>query len=199
MVTCTNRPGLLSCDPNGGNECAHSLPCRTFRLQDNKDVRELGENAFGGAAFKAVHLRNTAVRSVQGSALLPSRHRLSRLAVEDSGSLEEFPFHVLPELHRLDVLSLLGVSLASVPALKSPSLRRLSLARSGIQRLDDDGWATPNLRFLNISECSLLSAIAIMFLSMVSLCLWSHCLHSLISLLRKNESKESKDFAESKE
>ncbi|CAG0893563.1 unnamed protein product [Darwinula stevensoni] len=121
-----------------------------FRLQDNMEVKELPEKAFGNAAFKVILLRNTSVKIVYPSALLSSKRLLSRLAVEDS-RLNGFPFYLLPELQRLEVLSLEGNYIVSVPVLQSPSLKLLSLARNEILRLDEEGWTTPILRSLNIS------------------------------------------------
>ncbi|CAG0884969.1 unnamed protein product [Darwinula stevensoni] len=121
-----------------------------FRLQDNMDVKELPEKAFGNAAFKVILVRNTSVKIVYPSALLSSKYLLSRLAVENS-RLNGFPFYLLPELQRLEVLSLEGNYFVSVPLLQSPSLKLLSLARNEILRLDEEGWTTPILRSLNIS------------------------------------------------
>ncbi|CAG0904415.1 unnamed protein product [Darwinula stevensoni] len=66
-----------------------------------------------------------------------------------SSAMEEFPFHILPQLTKLKRLDLTGNLLKRVPALASPSLEILIFSHNEIERLDP-GWSIPHLVTLSI-------------------------------------------------
>ena len=134
-------------------ECFLNLnsPFRQFKLQDNVKVKALPEGAFGNLTFQEILIYNTSLRKIHPSVILNSKDRLVDLTIAHS-RLEVFPFRLLPALSELKRLWLQNNSLSSVPALQSESLEVLYLYSNNIKRVEEDGWSTPNLRELQLSE-----------------------------------------------
>ena len=134
------------------NNCfQYFSPSRQFALIDNNGVQELPENVFRDLSFQDIWVNFTALRRIHPSALQPSRDSLETVTIMFS-QLESFPFEILPDFSRLRLLSLWNSSLTYVPAIQSESLERLNLPFASIARVDEYGWATPNLRELNLGK-----------------------------------------------
>ncbi|CAG0898520.1 unnamed protein product, partial [Darwinula stevensoni] len=156
---------------------------RKFSIENNVRVKELPEGSLGNLSFQEISLSNTFVKEIHPSVILFSKDCLVNLIIQ-KGLLEKFPFdvEVIPsakrtELRRLRKMpipcyippsNLMSIPLftsllyslflvfgkAEVPALKSNSLEMVSLSGNKIETLEEDGWSTPNLKYLNIG-CSL--------------------------------------------
>ncbi|CAG0898887.1 unnamed protein product [Darwinula stevensoni] len=122
-----------------------------FFLSVNTKLKDLPDGAFGNISFASMDLTLTNLKTIAPSALLPSRDRLVQLAVVHS-SLEEFPFALLPRMQRLRILHLSHNLLTSVPPLQSQSLQELRLLNNHILKVEESGWATPNLKVLDIGR-----------------------------------------------
>ncbi|CAG0892915.1 unnamed protein product [Darwinula stevensoni] len=120
-----------------------------FYLRDNEEVKELPDGVFGNISFKSIKLWKTAVETIHPSVILSSKDRLSYLTIGYS-HLETFPFDLLQRLSHLEGLNLVMNLLTSLPALQSDSLRELKLLGNRISKVNEDGWATPNLRLLEL-------------------------------------------------
>ena len=130
---------------------SYSHVCRQFRLTNNKKIEELPEGVARELSFQSIGVSDTALKRIHPSVIENSGERLVNLSIENS-RLEEFPFGVLSTLHRLKGLWLQNNSLAVVPAIRSDSLELLYLSYNNITRVDADGWATPNMRHLDMSK-----------------------------------------------
>ncbi|CAG0891210.1 unnamed protein product [Darwinula stevensoni] len=128
-----------------------STQLHQFLLQNNTEVDELSEGVFADLSFNYIYVNNTALKAIHPSVILTSRNRLQRLSVYHSHLLD-FPFHILPTLWRLRTLELQRNSLMTIPAIQSDSLHKLDLSRNSIAKIEEDGWATPNLRVLSINH-----------------------------------------------
>ncbi|CAG0900556.1 unnamed protein product [Darwinula stevensoni] len=122
-----------------------------FFLSLNTKLKDLPDGAFGNISFASMYLTLTNLETIAPSALLPSRDRLAHLAIVHS-SLEEFPFELLPRMPRLQILHLSHNLLTSVPPLQSQSLQELNLLNNHILKVEETGWATPNLKVLDIGK-----------------------------------------------
>ncbi|CAG0884308.1 unnamed protein product [Darwinula stevensoni] len=122
-----------------------------FRLEDNEDVKKLPKGVLGLVSFQAIRIDNTNVETVHPSAILQSNDRLLVLEIQNS-RLKAFPSHILPQLPNLLTLNLRNNSLTVLPAVESFNLRVLHLPFNNITRVEEDGWATPNLRVLDVGS-----------------------------------------------
>ncbi|CAG0900104.1 unnamed protein product [Darwinula stevensoni] len=123
-----------------------------FKLYDNTAVEELPDGVFGEVSFERMYLEDCAVVTVHPTALLSSNESLYDLGIF-SCPLEEFPFHVLPQLNRLELLMIDTTSIGpDVPPIQSETLQSIVLTRNQISRLNETGWSTPNLRQLSLAS-----------------------------------------------
>ncbi|CAG0903698.1 unnamed protein product, partial [Darwinula stevensoni] len=116
-----------------------------FYMNGTPGVKHLPDGILAHLSFQSIWLNDTRLKRVHPSVLLLSGSRLVNLTVQFA-RLEEFPFRLLPEFPRLRSLWLESNLLTSVPALQSESLEILDLDHNRITRVEEDGWATPNLR-----------------------------------------------------
>ncbi|CAG0886993.1 unnamed protein product [Darwinula stevensoni] len=123
---------------------------KIFKLKDNMSVKELPGGIFRTVSFKYIWIEETVVEKIFLSAILKSQDQLEGVKIIDS-RLEEFPFQFLPNFTHLKSLSLYSNYLTSVPALQSQSLESFSVSNNTITRVEEDGWATPSLKFLALS------------------------------------------------
>ena len=114
-------------------------------------MKDLPEGVFGDLSFEKILIYNTSLKTIHSSVILSSRDRLVDLTIAHS-RLQGFPFSLLPTFPLLKKLWLQNNSLTSVPVLQSESLEVLYLYSNRITKVDEDGWATPNLRELYLSE-----------------------------------------------
>ncbi|CAG0884973.1 unnamed protein product [Darwinula stevensoni] len=139
-----------------------------FILLNNSEIQELPEGVFGAHSFQNIYLSKTAVKAIHPSAILSSRGQLVNLTVENS-RLGRFPFHVLSMFPRLEGLWLRNNSLTSVPAIHSESLEFLYLPNNGIEKIKENGWATPNLREIDLGHNPLLEFPSVVIKSLKKL------------------------------
>ena len=100
----------------------------------------------------------TGLVTVDPLALLSSKDRLEYLSIAIS-LLEEFPFHILPQMTHLRTLQLTSNAIKKVSIITSSSLKDIFLFSNQIDALDP-GWSTPYLESLDISEyCDTCSAV----------------------------------------
>ncbi|CAG0885057.1 unnamed protein product [Darwinula stevensoni] len=134
------------------NNSLTSVPAvRKFELKDNTMVKELPYGVFGNVSFEKIWIEDTAVQRINETAILPSKDRLKWMSISDS-RLEDFPFQILDEFSQLKKLSLNNNSLTSVPAVRCASLEDFSFYNNNISKVDEDGWETPNLKYLFMSH-----------------------------------------------
>ncbi|CAG0891425.1 unnamed protein product [Darwinula stevensoni] len=122
---------------------------RTFLIESNFAVEDLLEDVFGNMTFDEIRIWDTSLAEMDTSMLLSSKDRLEMLTIGKS-PLGEFPFHILPQMTLLSELNLDEISLKSVPALESPSLKNLIISNNKIDALKPS-WSTPTLESLDIS------------------------------------------------
>ena len=115
----------------------------------NNEVDQLHSGFFGNLSFESIFLNNTAVRIVAPSAIGPLQDQIRRIEITFS-RLEAFPFKNLGPLSNLSDLHLENNNLTLASPIESMSLKILSLSFNQIRTLE--GWVTPNLRKINLSE-----------------------------------------------
>ncbi|CAG0900481.1 unnamed protein product [Darwinula stevensoni] len=120
-----------------------------FWMEGNTGVKELPEWIFGDLSFEQIIVRDSALERIDPMAILPFKSELVNISVHHS-RLKSFHFDIIPEFPRLKRLWLYGNSLSSVPAIHSKSLDILCLSTNNIKRVEQDGWATPNVTEFNI-------------------------------------------------
>ncbi|CAG0906712.1 unnamed protein product, partial [Darwinula stevensoni] len=121
-----------------------------FKLRNNTSVLELPEGVFGEVTFEVIEMWYCAVVALHPSAIVPSADTLEFLNIGRC-PLEDFPFHVLPQLIRLKNLFVGGTKIGGVVApLQSMTLEDLYLGVNQISALNETGWSTPNLKALII-------------------------------------------------
>ncbi|CAG0879115.1 unnamed protein product, partial [Darwinula stevensoni] len=128
-----------------------SIQLWEFVIEDNVEVAELPEGIFGDLSFQRIFMRNTAVKKIHPTAILPFKRLLTYLAIIDS-RLENFPFHILHEFRHLRELRLFNNLLTFVPTFKSESLEILRLNSNKITNLAFDGLVTPKLTWLDLHD-----------------------------------------------
>ncbi|CAG0883512.1 unnamed protein product [Darwinula stevensoni] len=122
---------------------------KEFILDNSEEVTELPKGVFGNVTFQKISISSTDLATVDPSALLSSKDRLQEMTIISS-ALEDFPFHILPQMTQLKQLDLSRNRLKAVPALDSPRLEILDVSRNDIKKLEP-GWSIPNLGALSIS------------------------------------------------
>ncbi|CAG0899427.1 unnamed protein product, partial [Darwinula stevensoni] len=158
---------IMALASNVVNWSTCNLNAKQFRMMNNENVTELNGSFFGALSFESIFVNHTAVKTVSPSAILPLRDQIEKLEISFS-QLEEFPFHSLLNFSRLSDLRLERNSLTLVSAIQSKSLEILSLGFNKIRNLEE-GWATPNLRKINLTENPLEKIPAALVKSMTNL------------------------------
>ncbi|CAG0887766.1 unnamed protein product [Darwinula stevensoni] len=122
-----------------------------FNIINNNRVTELSDGIFGDVSFKNIFIHTAQnLIAVHVSALLSSDDSLVE-ATFSLCDLEDFPWHVLPQMVALTKLDLHGNAFAKLPVLRSSTLEHLDLSDNNITALES-GWVLPNLRWLYMDE-----------------------------------------------
>ncbi|CAG0902952.1 unnamed protein product [Darwinula stevensoni] len=120
---------------------------KKFTLTFAKNVKELTKGIFGNVTFQEIFIWSTRL-TLDPAALLSSKDRLEDVSIMSS-AMDEFPFHILPQLTKLKRLDLTGNLLKRVPALASPKYNTMSGFPPGLVE------GMRNLTHFDASGCNL--------------------------------------------